>query len=738
MKKFFKVLLIIILIFGAAVGGYILYHKIFGNSSDTDAFNVIPDEAFFVVEADNVSKAWSNIAGSELWEYLQTTPYFADVNQDIDLLNKFLKDNAIADKILSDRKILVSGCLCNSGWDLLYVVDLQQFSGYFNDLKKCLGLVKGFTLTKKSIQVPDKLINQEIYILTSNSDPSLTICIAPLDNILAISLNCELLETAVKKSTCDYWNSNHNFKMVNASLTDRKMFKFYVNYNNLNKFYSLFSTDKNDIVDMLDKSLTFSAMELDLEGNKLSFDGYTALDSLYSYVKAFANVGPGKLRGFDIASQQTAAYISLSFDDFNRFYNSFLDEYKKGNAADAEEMQRMLNLGQKLLGVDISQDFLGWIGNEIVMCKLRPMSDDERDIDMAILVHAGDINNAKAGLGKIIKHIRRRTPLKFDIEPYRNFEINYLEMKGFFKMFFGNLFQNIEKPYFTYIENYVVFANSQEVLKQIIDDYITGKTLSHDPKFVDFKDDFDAKSNISVFIQMPKMYHTLYKYSHSQDKEGIEKNKDLIYSFARIGFQLTNDGGMFKTSLCAEYDASARSEDETQKVENISVGDPLLASIDSCGIKIILTPQMASSDGMKRTYYPDSTTVFQEGNVIGGKCQGLWRTYYDDGTLQSAVNYQNGMIQGLAYFYYDTRDKIMAEINYDNDKIEGDYLLYYENGSRKAKIEYEDGVKSGKAEFYHPNGNLRMTCKYRNGQLAGKATVYDEKGNQIGKQKTDQ
>ncbi|MCF0189926.1 MAG: toxin-antitoxin system YwqK family antitoxin [Marinilabiliaceae bacterium] len=735
MKKFLTIFGIVIASIALLVGGYILFHKLFVNKGNSDAFSYVPSDAVFVVETDNLSKAWLTISQSELWQYLQTTPYFADVNEDIELLNKFIKSNSIADKLLSDRKLLVVGCMEQNSWDLLYLIDLQEFASYYDEFKGALRLVSGFTLTTSTMELGASYGNIELYTLTSTTDPKMRYSLVLKDNILMVSSTDDVIASTIKKINTGHWADNHNFQIANAGIGNSKMFKFYMNHSCLSEFYTNFSTEANELVDMLDESLTFSAMELDLKNNKLSFDGYTALDSIYSYIRAFANVGTGKIRGFNIASQQSAAYFSLSFDDFRRFYSSLLDEYRKGNAQEVDDLESLMNIGQKLLGVDISEDFLSWIGNEIVISKLRPLSDKSRDIDMAIMIHANDIEQAQEGLGRVIKHIRRRTPLSFDIEPYRNFEINYLEMKGFFKMFLGNLFKDIEKPFFTYIEDYVVFANSQEVLKQIIDDYLMGRTLSHDTKFVNFTDEFDAKSNISVFVQMPKMYQTLYRYAPEKDKAGIEENKDIIYSFARIGFQLTNDGGMFKTSLQAEYDAEAREEDESQIAENQMLVDPLIMKIDTLGFVVSFPEDFDMSDGPKKIMYPDSTHVYQEGNIIGGKAQGIWRTYYENGLLQSTVNYEKGKITGIGYFYYKKRDKLMAEVNFEDGTFEGEYFLYYENGTRKAKFEYKDGKKHGEAEYYHTNGNLHMRCKYKKGEISGKTLVYDEKGNKIGKQK---
>ena len=36
-----------------------------------------------------------------------------------------------------------------------------------------------------------------------------------------------------------------------------------------------------------------------------------------------------------------------------------------------------------------------------------------------------------------------------------------VEMKGFFRLFFGKLFDKFEKPYYTYVDDYVVFSNNK-------------------------------------------------------------------------------------------------------------------------------------------------------------------------------------------------------------------------------------------------------------------------------------
>lgn len=724
--------MIIVLVLGLLVGGLWAYYKFIKPKNDMNTFDVVPQEAIFVVQTDNLSSAWTKISSSEIWEHLKTTQYFSDVNEEIMLIDKFLKDNAIANQVLGERKLLAVGCNTPDAWDLLYIVDLKDFANVFNDFKSSLKAIPAFTWSERELRMDKQLLDQKIYTLKSKDDPSLIITFTLINNALCVSLNPFLVDNVVKNYGSNAWDKD-NFKVVNESLSNRKSFKFYLNSKNLTQFYKNFSMEPNEIVDMLASALSFTATELEIKDNKLDFSGYTSLDSLSSYISAFAQIEPGRMRGYEIASCQTAAYFSLCFESFDKFYSKFMDEYAISNPQDVADMNKAISIGESLLGISLKEDFLGWIGSEIAICKLRPLSEQSRDVDAAVLVQAKTIDMAMDGLERIVKHINRRTPIKFEIEPYKNYDIKYLEMKGFFKMFFGKLFKDIEKPYFTYIENYVVFANSQEVLKQMIDDYILGRTLSHDSKFNNFRDEFDQKSNITMFIQMPKMYKTLYEYSPVEDRKSIEENKEVIASFARVGFQLVNDNGLFKTNLLAEHDATAYEEDEADKIENAIGEDQLFAQIDTLGFKIVLEQEL--EDGLQKIYWEDSTTVKYEGNIKNGNPHGLWRSYYDDGSLMSAVNYDNGKVHGIGYFYYDKKGNIvMAEVNFENDKISGDYLKFYDSGSRMAKIQYKDGLKNGVSEYYHKNGNLKMTTKYKKGEKNEKSILYDQKGNKIGKQ----
>lgn len=408
-----------------------------------------------------------------------------------------------------------------------------------------------------------------------------------------------------------------------------------------------------------------------------------------------------------------------------------MNEYTENYPDQAKDIEKGLNLLKNVIKINVEEDLFSWIGNEIALFKIRPLSKQSKDKDIALVIHTKDLAAAQKGMSQIVKQIRKWSPFKFKEYDYKNFTINYLKQKNFFKPFLGKLFEGIDEPYFTYIQNHVVFSNSKEVLEQIIDDYIRGNTLDKDTKFKDFIYDFKIKSTISAFVMMPKMYETLYYFTPSEDRADLKKNKELIMSIARVGFQLVNKNNMFTTTVVAQYDPDAYLEDVADKINKQTESEMFTEYIDTMGFRIVIEDSI--NDGNYIEYFDENeqkTAI--EGQVIDNQPTGLWRSYYENGNIKNAVNYENGKIVGVAYFYYnDVENTQRAEVIFEEDYIEGTYKEYYDNGARKANILYKNGERNGDAEYYYTTGNLKIKAHFKDNLKHGKWVYYDEKGDII-------
>ena len=730
MKKFFKWFFILILLGVLGAGGYYVYDNYIAKHEVRTDFSVIPNDPIFIIETSNLSKGWTTISESKIWKHLIKNPYFEDINEYAEMMDEFLANNKAMDLLLGNRNMLISAHMISGvDYDFLFVVDLQSAKTLSTGIDNALKMIEGYSLKKR------KYKEVKVLEFTDLEDPSSIIYLYILDNLLVGSFTSSLIEKSIDHRGDKYWENNQPLIEVSDNLNKNKLLKLFFNYKRLPQFANIYSEESEEYTKAIADALSFSIFHINLEDEQLSFDGYTVLDSVASYMSALSDVKPGKMRAFNIISDQAALYLSVGFKSYSMFYQSLMDQYAAGNAKDMEDYEKNMKRLEKYLGISLEKDFFDWIGEEVTFIKLRPQGNTRAE-DVVVTIHAKDIDQAKAGFGKIANQIKKRSPAKFKSIEYKNFSIQYLEIKGFFKLFLGKLFGKLEKPYITYIEDFMVMSNSEETLKEIIDEYIKGHTLSHNEKFMDFKDNFDAKSNFSMFIQMPKMYTNLYQFSNPETKKSIKKNKDLILSFHRIGFQLVADGDLFKTLFIADHDPDAALNDELEKFEKKTSDALKTEDFDSLRFKVILPDSVLSNDGPYREVYPETEAIRIEGNISDNRPNGIWRSYYPSGNLKSTVNYKDGKVDGEAFFFYDDgKETKMVELTYDEDLIDGVYMEFHDNGAQKAILNYDEGVLNGEAEFYYKTGRTKIKGKYKKGQKKGKWYFYDEKGSLINKER---
>ncbi|HOY32251.1 MAG TPA: DUF3352 domain-containing protein [Bacteroidales bacterium] len=731
-KKALKVLLWIFIPLILIVGGIAAWFY-FGDSGKRNALSVIPEDAVYIIETNNLTEGWSTLSESKMWKHLLSTALFEDINASAMSLDSLIKGNKTLDMLFSNRQMVISAHMTQlTDYDFIFAIDLKKASKITflkNYIKDIVGYYD-FSMGKRNFEGKEITELKDI-----NSNDILSICF--IDNIMVCSYSPVLVEKSIKQKNADFWTQNPEVRFVSTEIKGNKLFNFYFNYSQLDKFLKCYMSESSPMISSLSASLNFSAFNVTFDNEKIQWDGYTSVnDSIPSYFKALSDISPGKWKAYEIISDKAALYISMSFNNSGDFFDKLTQVLRSEDTAKTQDYEKTIKKVEKFLKIDLQDDFFGWIGNEIAFVKLQP-SANARETDAIAILHSSDINQTEASMEKITKNVRKRTLglFKFDDTEYKNHTIKYLEYGWFLKLLFGKLFSSFDKPYYTCVEDYLVFSNSPSCLMDFIDDYTVGKTLVHNKNFMNFMDNFDTKSNISCFVQMPKIYQHLYYYSKNDKRKGIRENKDVILSFTRVGLQFTSEDGIFKTSLYADFDEEAGFDSELENIES-AAEDIYFYEIDSGNFKVVLTAKDLAKNGAVKIYYADSTTIKAEGRVTNGKIEGLWRTYYEDGQIQSAVNYKEGMADGIALFYYDNeKQTTRVELNFAEDKVTGVYREFYENGSRKAMLSFKDGMPDGEAEFYYDSGVIKISGEYKDGVKQGKWKHYTETGEIISKDK---
>jgi hypothetical protein len=432
----------------------------------------------------------------------------------------------------------------------------------------------------------------------------------------------------------------------------------------LDDYTRCYMAEDNEYVNSLSKSLAYTGASVNLEDDKLlEINGVTNInDSVSSYLKAMLQSGKGELQAQEVIPQRTAFYMSLSVADFSTFHGTF-EQVMQTNPTEYAEYQRNVNKIEKFLKISLKENFIKWIGEEVAFVQTQPKGLGKNN-EFTVVIKANDIKEAQKNLDFINRQIRRKTPVKFKEVAYKNYHINFMSVKGFFKPILGKFFEKLDKPYFTIIDDYVVFSNHPQTLKSIIDDFDAGNTLAKSEAFTDFLGHFETASNVFVYVQTPVLHSNLKGFVSPETWADVVKNKDYIVCFPQIGFQLTENGELFNTRLLSLFQ------------------DPA----DKSAEEVILATTTQEVDSTKVTQEADDEMYIEDLNAE------KYTENHVNGTLKLEVQMKDGFRNGV-------------------------YKEYYPNGELKIKGRYRSDQKDGNWKYYDSTGHFIEKRKFDQGKL---------------------
>lgn len=109
--------------------------------------------------------------------------------------------------------------------------------------------------------------------------------------------------------------------------------------------------------------------------------------------------------------------------------------------------------------------------------------------------------------------------------------------------------------------------------------------------------------------------------------------------------------------------------------------------------------------------YSDSAQLIVKGNYIEGLEDGEWTYTYDD--FRETGTYRAGARNGMwKSFYTDGTPRF--EGSYVDDNLNGKVTWYWPNGKKKDEGNYQNGSRDGDWNIYNEDGSLFMTISYKN------------------------
>lgn len=126
-------------------------------------------------------------------------------------------------------------------------------------------------------------------------------------------------------------------------------------------------------------------------------------------------------------------------------------------------------------------------------------------------------------------------------------------------------------------------------------------------------------------------------------------------------------------------------------------------------------------------FFDSENRIMSEGTYVDRKKDGLWKYYDIAGYVLTTEQYEDGILNGDAYVYYED-STVTERSSYINGELHGTYERFTEDGKKMERLTYWRGQRHGIAEFYNTNGGIFIKGIYRNGLKDSLWTYYNGYG----------
>jgi len=161
-------------------------------------------------------------------------------------------------------------------------------------------------------------------------------------------------------------------------------------------------------------------------------------------------------------------------------------------------------------------------------------------------------------------------------------------------------------------------------------------------------------------------------------------------------------------------------------------------------------PQYPNKAEMK--IYSSTGRLVRTGQVLNGKKEGIWRSYYENGMISRVEEYHEDVLNGLTLaieatgtvteednivnglktgvsHQYNRNGTIKLEENYSNGVLNGIRRVFGQDGKMQEEGYWKNGKRDSINRWAYPSGKIYVEYTYKNGNINGPAKLFFEDGN---------
>ncbi|MEE4312429.1 MAG: DUF3352 domain-containing protein [candidate division KSB1 bacterium] len=509
---------------------------------------VIPYDTEFIITIDDPIQFWNDFEDSQLWERFRDSKMASQTRLMFDEIRKNIgsERNRKLMRMLFNRdvSILISEQDGEYHYALLANIGLKSKLIQFANSTKGLILPQSKDIKYEQIEHNGREI-ELIRLLENRQEIAYTF----INNIVIISDRLELVKrcTMTSDKMLISIDDNRAHNRIQSRLDKNDKLRIYVNSPVVFKrLLRSFVAPVNPFVQDLLSGSEFMGISASFKGEGLLLTGLSAMKEDNELMQLLS----GSIQQsaiFDKIPPSAWGMITLTFDSFDKIW-AFTTDQLKNDRSTWNEFEKSRQDLKNDLGIDIEKDLLSWVGKEFGAMGMPPSYYGDQG-KTVLWIAANDKSNALESLDRIKKAIEIRLPLLFKEKKYKEFEISYLDLPLFLKIFFNPIFQRITKPYWTMIDDYVLFSDDINSLKSLIDAYRTKQNITKTADFEELKKQLPEENSLFTYLEMSAALSSIRTYLDRNAVQTLNQWKPYLLKFKSMGLSLNEEKSDIQTMV---------------------------------------------------------------------------------------------------------------------------------------------------------------------------------------------
>ena len=499
------------------VGGYFVYEK-FLSKDPVKPWDLVPSETVFVYEKDVCNSCIQEMQKSPLWQLIERASFH---DKPVDSIKTKL--NTL---ISGGKGLLVSAHVTRKDdFDFIY---------YLSDIANLQDALSGL-FRLKGYQYSQRELNEvKIHELTANKQ---TFSWVIFDDTWVGSFTPFLIEDVIRTH-----NGKPNFSRTNPEVRQLPRISgdagnIYIRLKDFSDWLSVFMPGREKSYSVGKSSL----LDIKSSDNNLVLNGFSTDTSTYEnyLLSVFRNQSPVSFSLKNYVPNRTVMFTSFGINNGAAFSQA------RRRFVSAHKPQLLDSLNKLETGLSFKwPELYDVISDEIGLCQIEAMSGQR--LSTILMIETKSPGTWSRNLDELSEKLSEDTVF---YERFSHYIIREIPAHRFPEKLLWPLVQGFNQCFYAISGNVLFMGDNLEELKYFLEDIdhedIWGKSVSKNQ----FLETTLLESNISVFINTPKIWNVLLPQLNPRWRQFVRDNQPLLQSIQMSAFQFSHLNNTYYTNV---------------------------------------------------------------------------------------------------------------------------------------------------------------------------------------------